>query len=84
MEKMFVLLLLGFGSIIYAQNANEFPVIKGDYFGQIPPCDTPVVICPAESSRTVTSNMVLLRFLPTATKCSGRQTKGLQTIMKSG
>jgi len=40
MKKVFILLLLGFNSFIYAQ---EFPVLKGDYLGQTPPGDTPVV-----------------------------------------
>ena len=40
MKKVFILLLLGFNSFNYAQ---EFPVLKGDYLGQTPPGDTPVV-----------------------------------------
>ena len=40
MKKIFFTLLLGFDSFIYAQ---EFPVLKGDYLGQTPPGDTPVV-----------------------------------------
>jgi len=40
MKKILFLLLLGFNSLIYAQ---EFHVLKGDYLGQIPPIDTPMV-----------------------------------------
>jgi dipeptidyl aminopeptidase/acylaminoacyl peptidase len=43
MKKIFFLLLPLFSSILYAQSTNESPVIKGDYFGQTPPGDTPVV-----------------------------------------
>ncbi|TFG79929.1 MAG: hypothetical protein E4H23_04295 [Chrysiogenales bacterium] len=42
--KLSVLLLLGFGLTgIQAQNAPEFPVLKGDYLGQPLPGETPVV-----------------------------------------
>jgi hypothetical protein len=40
MIKVILLLLIKFSSFIYAQ---EFPVLKGDYLGQTPPGDTPVV-----------------------------------------
>jgi hypothetical protein len=40
MKKMLLLLLSGFSSFMYAQNS---PVLKGDYLGQTPPGDTPVV-----------------------------------------
>jgi hypothetical protein len=43
MKKIPVLILLGFCSFIYAQ---EFPVLKGDYLGQTPPGDIPVVFAP--------------------------------------
>ena len=43
MKKIPFLMLLGFSSMIYAQNTNKFPVLKGDYLGQNPPYDTPVV-----------------------------------------
>jgi hypothetical protein len=43
MKKIFFLLLLGLNSFIYAQNAQEFPVLKGDYLGQTLPGDTPLV-----------------------------------------
>jgi Tol biopolymer transport system component len=43
MKKITFLLLLGFNSFIYTQDAQEFPVLKGDYLGQTPPGDTPVV-----------------------------------------
>ena len=46
MKKLFIILLLGFNSFIYAQNAQEFLVLKGDYLGQTPPGDTPVVFVP--------------------------------------
>jgi Tol biopolymer transport system component len=46
MKKLFIILLLGVNSFIYAQNAQEFPVLKGDYLGQTPPGDTPVVFAP--------------------------------------
>jgi Tol biopolymer transport system component len=43
--KLNAILVFGlvFNSFIYAQNAKEFPVLKGDYLGQTPPGDTPVV-----------------------------------------
>ena len=40
MGKVIFLFLIEFCSFIYAQ---EFPVLKGDYLGQTPPGDTPVV-----------------------------------------
>jgi len=40
MKKTLLLLLLGFNSFIYAQ---EFTNLYGDYLGQTPPGDTPVV-----------------------------------------
>lgn len=43
MKKNLFLILLGFGSFIYAQ---EFPVVKGDYFGQTPPGDSAVIFAP--------------------------------------
>jgi parallel beta-helix repeat protein len=45
-KKNLLLLLLGFNSFIYAQNPQEFTDLKGDYFGQTPPEDTPVVFAP--------------------------------------
>ncbi len=43
MKKILFLLLPVFSSILYAQSTNESPGLKGDYFGQTPPGDTPVV-----------------------------------------
>ena len=43
MKKVLWLLLLGFNGFIHAQ---EFPVLKGDYFGQTPPGDTPMIFAP--------------------------------------
>jgi ankyrin repeat protein len=43
MKKILFAILIGFNSINYAQNAKEFPVLKGDYLGQTFPGDTPVV-----------------------------------------
>jgi hypothetical protein len=43
MRKLLFLLLFVFTSFVYAQNAPEFPVLKGEYLGQTPPGDTPVV-----------------------------------------
>lgn len=40
MKKFLILLLLALNSLTYAQ---EFPVLKGDYFGQTPPGDSAVV-----------------------------------------
>ncbi|MDP2037082.1 MAG: hypothetical protein Q8L04_06835 [Ignavibacteria bacterium] len=40
MKKSLLILQLAFSSFIYAQ---EFPVLKGDYLGQTPPADTPIV-----------------------------------------
>jgi hypothetical protein len=46
MKKILFLLLPVLSSILYAQNTNEFPVLKGDYFGQTPPGDSAVVFAP--------------------------------------
>jgi Tol biopolymer transport system component len=46
MKKCLFLLFLGMNSIIYAQNSQEFTDFKGDYLGQTPPGDTPVVFAP--------------------------------------
>ena len=43
MKKTQLFLLIGFSCFIYPQNLQEFPVLKGDYLGQTPPTDTPVV-----------------------------------------
>ena len=40
MKKYLLLFLVVFSSFIYAQ---EFPILKGDYLGQTPPADTPLV-----------------------------------------
>jgi Tol biopolymer transport system component len=40
--KNFAILMMGVGFSGYL-NAQEFPALKGDYFGQTPPGDTPVV-----------------------------------------
>ena len=51
MKKPIFLILLGFSSLIYAQNKNEFTDLYGDYLGQIAPGDTPVVFAPGIISR---------------------------------
>jgi Tol biopolymer transport system component len=43
MKKTILLILLGFDSFIYAQ---EFPALKGDYFGQTPPGNSPKIFAP--------------------------------------
>lgn len=43
MKKILFIIILVSGSFINAQNKNEFPVLKGDYLGQIPPDSTPLV-----------------------------------------
>jgi hypothetical protein len=43
MKKNLFLLLLGFNSFIYAREFND---LKGDYLGQTPPGDTPVIFAP--------------------------------------
>ena len=43
MKKYLFLLLLGLNFSIYAQNIKEFTDLYGDYLGQIPPGDIPVV-----------------------------------------
>lgn len=60
MKKNLILLLLGFNSFIYAQ---EFTDLKGDYFGQILPGDTPVVFAPGIIS-TTDRNEINITFSP--------------------
>lgn len=47
MKTIFLLILLGFSSLIYSQ---EFPVLKGDYLGQTPPGIIPEVFVPGLGS----------------------------------
>jgi hypothetical protein len=60
MKTMFFLLLLSFNNFIYAQ---EYPVLKGDYLGQTPPDDTPVVFAPGIIS-TIYMEHSTLTFSP--------------------
>jgi hypothetical protein len=46
MKKYLILLLLGLTLSIYAQETIEFTDLFGDYLGQTPPGDTPVVFAP--------------------------------------
>lgn len=43
--------MLAFNSIIYAQDAQEYTDLYGDYLGQTPPGDTPVVFVPGIISK---------------------------------
>jgi hypothetical protein len=43
MRKYLFLLLLGLNCFVYAQDTLEFTNLYGDYLGQTPPADTPVV-----------------------------------------
>lgn len=43
MKKSLLILLLGFSSFAFAQNEQKFLDLKGDYLGEIPPGDTPIV-----------------------------------------
>lgn len=52
MKKYLFLLLFAFNSLIYAQNAEEFSDLYGDYLGQTPPTDTPVIFAPGIISKT--------------------------------
>ena len=65
MKKIFLLILIGICGSIYAQ---EFPVIKGEYFGQIPPGKKAVKFAPgiiALPNRSV----VLIAFTPNGNEC---------------
>jgi hypothetical protein len=53
MKKALFILMIGFSSILYSQNAQEFPVLKGDYLGQTPPGDVPVIFAPGIVSGTM-------------------------------
>ena len=46
MKKVLVLILFGFNSVVHAQYTQEFPILMGDYLGQTPPNDTPIVFAP--------------------------------------
>jgi hypothetical protein len=46
MKKYLFSLLIAFNSFIYSQDTMEFTDLYGDYLGQIPPGDTPVVFAP--------------------------------------
>ncbi len=46
MNKISIFILLAFNSFIYAQDSLEFTDLYGDYLGQTPPGDTPVVFAP--------------------------------------
>jgi len=52
MKKILYLLLFGFNSFIYAQEAQEFPVLKGEYLGQKLPGIVPEVFAPGILSDT--------------------------------
>ncbi|RPH34369.1 MAG: hypothetical protein EHM93_00960 [Bacteroidales bacterium] len=52
MEKILFLLLLGLNNLIYAQENQEFPVLKGEYLGQKPPGIIPEVFAPGIVSDT--------------------------------
>lgn len=43
MKKSLLILLIGFISFAFAQNEQKFLDLKGDYLGQTPPGDTPLV-----------------------------------------
>jgi Tol biopolymer transport system component len=68
MKKILFLLLLGFNSFIYAQKAQEFPVLKGDYFGQTPPGDAAVIFAPGIISRTDRAELKIA-FSPDGNEC---------------
>lgn len=46
MKKNIFLLVFVLNSFSFAQNPKEFTDLKGDYLGQTPPDDTPVVFAP--------------------------------------
>lgn len=46
MKKKLILFLFVLSSFSYAQNTQEFTDLYGDYLGQTPPGDTPVVFAP--------------------------------------
>jgi hypothetical protein len=68
MKKIFFLLLLGFSYSTYAQNTNEFPVLKEDYLGQTPPGDSAVVFAPGLISLENRSELCIA-FSPAGDEC---------------
>lgn len=46
MKKNLVVLLFVLAGSVYAQGTQEFTDLRGDYLGQAPPGDTPVVFAP--------------------------------------
>jgi hypothetical protein len=52
MKKILFILLLGFNSFIYAQDKLKFTDLYGDYLGQTPPGDVPVIFAPGIVSGT--------------------------------
>lgn len=52
MKKIFFLLLLVFNGVLYAQESQEFPVLKGKYLGQKLPGNVPEVFASGIASDT--------------------------------
>lgn len=65
MKKILFFILIGFSNIIQAQ---EFPVLKGDYLGQTPPGDTAVIFAPGIISLPDHSEFVIT-FTPDGNEC---------------
>jgi len=43
MKRLLYVILIGLCHLSNAQNSTEFPILKGDYLGQTPPGDIPIV-----------------------------------------
>jgi Tol biopolymer transport system component len=52
MRKCLFLVLIGLHNFLYAQDTIEFSDLYGDYLGQTPPTDTPVIFAPGIISKT--------------------------------
>ncbi len=63
MKNTFLLILFALNSIMHAQNVKEFTDLCGDYLGQPPPGDTPVVFAPGIIS-TIYMEHSTLTFSP--------------------
>lgn len=75
MRKILFLILIGFSSMLYAQKAQEFPVLHGDYLGQTPPGDTPRVFAP-EIVSTIYMEHSAPTFSPDGNEVFWRVAKG--------
>lgn len=68
MKKILFLILIGFSSYFYAQNAQEFHVVKGEYFGQTPPGKKAIKFASGIISLP-NRPAILVAFTPDGTEC---------------